>query len=118
MEALLGHKSGILITVGAAYSSWIFLSYGKEAFDRKILKFLSVFFIVLSTLWLLTPYSAVLASIAVGMFGISILFLMIGGIPGVRISVPNTVKSHLWKTQGIPWAILLVAVIVWQKTGA
>lgn len=103
------------MVVGAALTSWRLSSYGRDKVDRGVLRFLSWFFSVGVLLWFVSPFSAYATAIALATFGLALFIVLIGGIPGLRLSVPTGTHDRIVKEQVLIWAVLIIAVIVWQK---
>lgn len=115
MESILEHKSGLLFVVGAAFTSWRIARFGEATTDRAVLRFLCGFFSMLGAFWLVSPFSSAVAIAASVMFSLAIVLLFVGGIPGLRISIPSESRERFIKEQTAVWFILIVSVIVWQK---
>jgi hypothetical protein len=115
MESILGHKSGMLMVAGAALTSWRLSSYGKDKIDRAVLRFLFWFLFAAAFVWLVSPLSSNAASVALVMVGCAFFILLIGGVPGLRVSLPTDARHRIVKEQIILWAAVIIVVIAWQK---
>lgn len=105
----------MLLVVGVAITSWRIAPFGKDNIDRFVLRFLCVFSLALSLLWFISAYSTLIVTVVLVMFGFSLFFLVIGGIPGLRISLPIDARERILKEHISIWVILVIAVIIWQK---
>ncbi len=47
--------------------------------------------------------------------GAALFIVLIGGIPGLRLSLPTDIHDRIVKKQVLIWATLIAVIIVWQK---